>query len=181
MPWILKKLFTWILPAGLAVLMSLNSLYANSFQGITTYYIRYDVKFSNHKTIGEKLTMVPAEKEYRAEIFSQKPVSNMITADPKESNQTLMLLAKKDAFIRILEQNGLKSLTTMNQDTLIRYEGVVHTPVDLKIGPYGPGIGGYPYTAHIHFAPLAFPDQWESLGQEFRIKEILDEFILLFN
>lgn len=181
MPRIIKITFPWIIQASLAVLMSLNPLYANSFQGISTYYIRYDVKFSNHKITDEKLTMVPAEKEYRAEIFSQVPVSHMISADLLESKQTLMTLAKKNAFIRLLQQNGLKSITTMNQDTIISYEAVVHTPVEVKIGPYGAAIGGYPYTAHIRFAPLAFPDQWESLRQKFKIKEIFDDFILLFN
>jgi len=180
MPWIIKKIFPWIIQAGLVCLLHLNPLYANSFQGITTYYIRYDVKFSNHKITNGNLTMVPAEKDYRAEIFSQIPVTHVIAADPLESNQTLMLLAQKSVCIRILKQNGLKSVTTMNLDTVIRYEALVNTPLNIKIGPYEPSMLGYPYTAHIHFAPLAFPDQWDSFRRKFKIRKIFDDFILLF-
>ncbi len=82
--------------------------------------------------------------------------------------------------MRILEQYGLRSTATLNLDTIISYEGVIHAPISLRIAPYDNALEGYPYLAEISFAPLAFPDQWESLKQQFKIKEILNDFILLF-
>lgn len=124
--------------------------------------------------------MVPAENDYRSEKFSQTPVSDIITAGPQVSNHTLENLAKQKAFIRLLEQKGLKSVHTINQETTLSYEGMVCTPVNMAIGPYDAALGGYPYTAYIQFAPLIFPDQWEALGQKYKIKKILNDFILLF-
>lgn len=180
MPLFFKKIFTWLITACLLVYTQLNPLYANNFQGITTYYIRYDVKYSNHKITTNRLTMVPAKNDYRPEKFSRSIVSHVIRTGPQESLQSLETLAKKNAFIQRLVQKGLKSINTMNLDTIISYEGMVLTPVNIWIGPYDLKLKGYPYTAQINFAPLAFPDKWESFRQQFKIKEILNDFFLLF-
>jgi len=180
MPQLYKKISPWIITAILLLSAGVNPLYAKPFYGITTYYIRFDMKSSNHKISQDRLTMVPAENDYRPEIFSRVFVSHVLAAGPWKSNHLLEKLVKRQAFIRILEQKGLKSVHTMNNNTLISYEGMVVTPVDMQIGPYDENLGGYPYTAHIDFAPLAFPDEWESLRQKFKIKEILNDFFLLF-
>ncbi len=124
--------------------------------------------------------MVPAENEFRAENFSPIPVSGLVLAGPQESNQTLDNLARKKAFKRLLEQHGLKSVKTHNQETIISYEGLISTPITLRISPYNADLTGYPYTAEIQFAPIAFPDQWDTLKTKFRIKQIFHDFILLF-
>lgn len=155
-------------------------LYAKGSYGIATYYIRLDVKSSNNRITNTQLTMIPAEKDFRPEIFSRISISHVIQASPQETSQRLEDLIKKNTFMRILEQHGLKSAKTLNQDTIISYEGLVHTPISLRITPYDHTRGGYPYMAEVYFAPLSFPDQWESLKDGFRVKEILNDFILLF-
>ncbi|MDD9304242.1 MAG: hypothetical protein HUK40_18590 [Desulfobacter sp.] len=82
--------------------------------------------------------------------------------------------------MNILEQHGLKSVTAHNLDTILSYEGMVCTPMNLQIGPYDKSLKGHPYTAQVQFAPIAFPDQWESLKQKLKIKKIFNDFILLF-
>jgi len=180
MPWILKKTIPWLIPAYLLMSIALNPLNAGSHKGITTYYIRFDTSSLNHKIINETLIMVPAESDYRSENFAQIPLSHVVSASPQTSNRSLENMVKKEAFIRLLEEKGLKSINTMNQNTVISYEGMVQIPVNIRIGPYDKKIGGYTYTAQIRFASLAFPDKWETLQQKFRVKEILNDFFLLF-
>ncbi|WDP88936.1 MAG: hypothetical protein HUN04_03985 [Desulfobacter sp.] len=166
--------------SALCVAAVFNPLNAKGHQGIATYYIRYDEHSFKHQITGGRLTMIPAERDYRAENFSRIRVAGKITADNRESNHTLENMAKKNAFIKILELNGLKSVTTKGLDTTITYEALVLSPIDLQIGPYERNIGGYAYTAQINFAPMAFPDQWNDLRLKFKIKEIFNDFILLF-
>ncbi len=162
------------------VLLPASSLSAKGTQGITNYYIRLDIKSSAHRITNSKLTMVPAENDYRQENFSRFPVSHLVMATPQESNQILENLAKRNAFMRILEHHGLKSTESLNHETILSYEGMIQTPISLRIGPYDNALGAFPYMAEIQFAPLAFPDQWKSLKDQFKIKEIFNDFILLF-
>lgn len=148
--------------------------------GIDHYYIRYDVKSSKNKIIDERLTMVPANNEFRGENFSLLKISRAISADPGESPKTLDRLGQKHALQWILETKGLKSVKTQDHDTVISYEGMVITPISLVILPYDPDLGGYPYTAQIQFAPIAFPDQWGPLKLKHRIKEIFHDFFTWF-
>ena len=180
MPRFLKKIFLWFITACLLVHTQLNPLYANTFRGINKYYIRYDVKYSNHQITTNRLTMVPAERDYRPENFSLSPVSHVVRAAPQESKQSLENRVKKNAFTQLLVQKGLKSVSTLNLETIISYEGMVLTPVNIWIGPHDQDLKGYPYTAQINFAPLAFPDKWEFVRQQFKIKETLNDFFLLF-
>jgi len=103
-----------------------------------------------------------------------------LTTSEQVSRQYIENQAKKNALIQILEQNGLKSVTTLNNDTIVSYEGMVLTPISLKIAPYTPHQQGYPYIADVYFASMAFPDQWESLQYKFKVKKIFEDFILLF-
>jgi len=180
MPHPLKKILSILTLSSLLVLIPDTYLPAKGSQGITTYYIRLDINSSAHRITNSKLTMIPAENDYRQENFARFSVSHLVKASPQESNQTLENLAKKNAFMRVLEHHGLKSMTNLNHETILSYEGMIQTPVSLKIGPYDYALGAFPYMAGIHFAPLAFPDQWKSLKDQFKIKEIIDDFILLF-
>jgi hypothetical protein len=53
-------------------------------------------------------------------------------------------------------------------------------PVALFISLYDDKNKGFPYTARVLFSPLSFPDQWESLRHRFKIKKLLDNFLLFF-
>ena len=180
MPYFKNRFSFKFLISFLLLVIIPSFLAAKDIEGITTYYIRLDIKSSAHRITGSKLTMVPAENDFRGENFSRFPISHHIMASPQESNQKLENLAKQNALTRVLEDHGLKSTETLNMDTIISYEGIIHTPVSLRIAPYDKTLEGFPYLAEISFAPLAFPDQWESLKQQFKIKEILSDFIMLF-
>lgn len=170
-----------ILTAGiLLALMSLTPLDAGHFEGIATYYIRLDLKNSRQRITDGKLTMVPTYEEFRADNFSSFPVSGIICALPQEAPRTIEAKAKQNAFIQLLEQKGLKSVKTLNYDTIISYEGCVQIPVTLSILPYDDKNKGFPYTARVLFSPLSFPDQWESLRHRFIIKKSFDNFLLFF-
>lgn len=179
-PYLIKKR-GGVLTAGiLLVLISLNPLSAGHLEGIVTYYIRFDLKSARQRITGGKLTMVPAHEDFRAANFSYFPVSGIVPALPQEAAQTIEAKAKQNAFIQVLEQKGLKSVTTLNYDTIISYEGCVQVPVALFISPYDDKNKGFPYTARVLFSPLSFPDQWESLHRRFKIKALLDNFFLFF-
>ncbi|MCP3943375.1 MAG: hypothetical protein GY710_18075 [Desulfobacteraceae bacterium] len=153
---------------------------AKASEGLDRYYVRYDIKSSKNKITDERLTMVPANKDFRVEKFSLTLVSNLIPVDFKESKQTINNLAKKTALKLILEQKGLKSVKTYNHETIISYEGIIITPISLVTLTYDDDRGGYEYTAGIQFAPIAFPDRWENLQIKHRIKEFFHDFFLLF-
>ena len=162
------------------ILICLKPLTAGALKEIGTYYIRFDIKSSNQRITDGKLTMVPAHEEFRAANFSYFPISGIIPALPQEMAQIIEAKAKQNAFIQLLEQKGLKSVTTLNYDTIISYEGCVQMPVALFISPYDDKNKGFPYTARVLFSPLSFPDQWESLRRRFKIKRLLDNFFLFF-
>ncbi len=149
-------------------------------EGIDRYYVRYDIKSGKNKITDERLTMVPANNDFRAEKFSPSLVSNVISADPGESKQAIDTLAKENALKNVLEQKGLRSVKAQNHETIISYEGMIITPVSLTVLPYDDAQGGYGYTARVQFAPIAFPDQWENLKMKHRIKEFFHDFFLLF-
>lgn len=170
-----------VLTAGvLLALISLRPLNAGHLEGIATYYIRFDLKSSKQRLTDGKLTMVPAYEDFRAVNFSYFPVSGIIRALPQEAPRTIEAKAKQNAFIQLLEQKGLKSVTTLDYDTIISYEGCVQVPVALFISPFDDKHKGFPYTARVLFSPLSFPDQWESLHHQFKVKKLLDNFFLFF-
>ncbi len=169
----------------LAMLILLYSTFgihspARASEGIDRYYIRYDIKSGNNKITDARLTMVPANNDFRAEKFSPSQVSNIISADPGESKQTIDTHAKENALKHVLEQKGLKSVKTHNHETIISYEGMIVTPIALSVLAYDDDLGGYGYTARIQFAPIAFPDQWETLKMKYKIKALFHDFLLLF-
>ena len=179
-PCFIKKTGQLFTTGILLVLICLKPLAAEHFKEIATYYIRFDFKSSSQRITDGKLTMVPTHEEFRAVNFSYFPISGIISALPQEMAQTIEAKAKQNAFIQLLEQKGLKSVTTRNYDTVISYEGCVQMPVALFISPYDDTNKGFPYTARVLFSPLSFPDEWESLHRQFKIKELLDNFLLLF-
>ncbi len=179
-PCFIKKISRLFTTGILLVLMCLKPLAAGHLKEIDTYYIRFDLKSSSQRITDGKLTMVPAHGQFRAANFSYLPISGIIPALPQETIQSIQAKAKQNAFIQLLEQKGLKSVTTLNYDTIISYEGCVQLPVTLFISPYDNKNKGFPYTARVLFSPLSFPDQWESLRRRFKIKKLIDNFFLFF-
>lgn len=179
-PHFFKKRGWLITTVFFLILISSSPLSARHLEGISIYYIRFDLKSSSHRITDGKLTMVPSEEDFRAAKFSYFPVSGIIPALPQEAGRTIEAKAKQNAFIQLLQQKGLKSVTTFNYDTIISYEGCVQMPVTLFISPYNDKNKGFPYTARVLFSPLRFPDQWDALRRRFKIKKLLDNFLLFF-
>ena len=179
-PCLIKKRWVQITAGVLLILISLKPAGADHLGPISKYYIRFDLKSSNQRITDGKLTMVPAHEEFRAAKFSYFPISGIIQALPQEADQTIEAKVKQNAFIQLLEQQGLKSVRTLDHDTIVSYEGCVQIPVSLFISPYDDKNKGFPYTARILFSPLSFPDQWESLRRQFKIKKLLDNFFFFF-
>lgn len=181
---------TYRTPLGRSILVALTicallagsaiRLAAKGVEEINTYYVRLDIKSSHHKITTSKLTMVPAEKDYRREDFSPVSITLRLPAAFGSSRQEIENTAKRNALMQILEQSGLKSVTALNQDTIISYEGMILTPISLKLTPRSSGPNAYDCLASVYFASMAFPDQWESLKHQFKIKKILNDFILFF-
>jgi len=165
----------------LLVLFSLsNPLPTKGVQGIKNYYIRLDHHFFSHKSARARVTMVPAENEFRAEIFSLVLIQGTIKADRQTGETAISALAKKQTLARVLQAHGLKSVQSLNQTTIVSYEGVIISPVDITIATYDPSLEGYAYTASVKFSALAFPDQWASLKTQYKIRQIINDFFLLF-
>jgi hypothetical protein len=179
---ILICLITWT--AGL-----LTPAFAAS-QGLETYYVRYDIKYTDNKITDENLLMVPAENEFRMEKFSRASIAGVISMTSGESKNHLFSRARDQALKQLLKTRGLISVTSENRVTIVSHEGVVRIPVKIVPEP-----GAVPeqepapvsrkdarvfsYTATTVFAPLAFPDQWEKRKNRAYIKEKIDAFFQL--
>lgn len=163
-----------------AILAPPSFMEAQTPSGITRYYVRLDHHFSSHRSVRTIVTMVPAENDYRSLPFSRILVDGMVKASPQSADTRVADLARKAIFSQILESHGLKSIQTLNQDTIVSYEGMIISPADIAISVYDPKKGGYLYTAGVEFSPLAFPDQWTSLQRRYHTKQILNDFFLLF-
>lgn len=180
MPYLLKKQHLGSLLVAVIFFMLANPLPAKDFRGLDLYYVRLDQHYRAHRAIGARVTMVPAENEFRAANFSQVLVEGSVRADRQSGETTVANLVRKETFARILETHGLKSVKTLDQETVVSYEGVIISPADIAISSYDPKHNGYPYTARVQFSPLSFPDQWETLKRRYSVKQILNDFFLLF-
>jgi len=149
-------------------------------EGIITYYIKYDIKSSKNKLVDDNLLMVPSKNDFRAEKFSQILISGVISAEPGESNESSQQRIKANALKNILVNNGLKSVKTKDNDTVISYEGVIMTPLTLKKNTYLEERNEYVYEVRVDFCPIAFPDRWEKLNMKHRIKGMVYDFFQLF-
>ncbi len=149
-------------------------------EGIDTYYIKYDIKSSKNKVVGDNLLMVPSKNDFRAEKFSRISVSGVISAAPGESNESTQQRVKENALKNILVHNGLKSVKTKDYDTVISYEGVIMAPLTLIKNTYVEEQNEYIYEVRVDFCPIAFPDRWETLNMRHKIKEMVYDFFQLF-
>jgi hypothetical protein len=180
MPFFLKKI-SYFSPVVIFVCLTVGfHAWATASEGIDHYYVRYDFKSSKNQITDARLTMVPADNEFRAENFSLSQVSGVISSHGRESKPAIEKRVKENALKHLLENKGLKSVKTHNHDTIVSYEGVVITPMDISILAYDDDREGYGYRARIQFCPIAFPDQWEGLNFKHKLKEFFHDFFMLF-
>ena len=180
MPDIYKKhlLVTLLL---VPIVMFINSsITIHAYEGIETYYIRYDVKSSKNKIMGDDLLMIPAKNDFRAENFSQISTTGVISAAPGESKISVEKRIKNNSLKAILVDNGLKSVKVKDVDTVISYEGVIITPLNILKNTYNEKKNIFLYEVQVEFSPIAFPDKWETLKIKDRIKEVFYDFFQLF-
>ncbi|MFH2058467.1 MAG: hypothetical protein ABIJ59_06175 [Pseudomonadota bacterium] len=151
-----------------------------AYEGIENYYIRYDVHSSKNKITADNLIMIPAKNDFRAEKFSQQPITGILSAAPGESKSLIDKQIKEDALKTVLVEYGLKSLTSKDLDTIISYEGAIITPINIIKRTYSQEENTYAYTVQVEFSPIAFPNEWETLGMKYKIKAIVYDFFQLF-
>lgn len=154
------------------------TLYGN--EGISGYYVRYDVKSINHQIVNDNLLLVPEDDDFRVEKFSLVPVSGEISADGTGRKGYLEENIRDDALKRILTQKGLKSVKSKDLETVVSYEGAIRAPFTIIQKRYNDKKDQIFYEAEVTFAPIAFPDRWESLGMKHRLKGILRDILNLF-
>ena len=157
-----------------------SSTAIQAYEGIETYYIRYDVKSSRNKITGDDLLMIPAKNDFRAENFSQISTTGVISAAQGKSKKSIEKQIRDNALKAILVKNGLKSVKTKDYDTVISYEGVIITPLNILKNTYNEEQDNFIYEIQVEFTPIAFPDQWETLNMKHKIKEIFYNFFQLF-
>jgi len=167
----------------LLLLLNFCNFWTNSIladEGISCFYVRYDIKSSNNKISDRNLLMIPDSNEFRAEKFSQINVAGVISADSKQNQISVEKMVREDSLKAILVKNGLQSVNTKDFDTVISYEGVIITPVKILKTVYNENQNTYSYEVLIEFSPIAFPDKWETLNMKYRIKKTLNNFFELF-
>ncbi len=184
MPKMYQKILLYIFPiTSIIVLMAFIPMtpVACAYEGIKTFYIRYDVKSSKNKIVDAALLMIPAKNEFRAEKFSQITMTGVISAHPARNGVINDKTIRDDALKTILVKNGLRSIKTKDLDTIISYEGVIITPVNILKNIYNKDGDNYSYEVRLEFSPIAFPDKWETLDMQYKIKKTIYEFFELFN
>ena len=130
--------------------------------------------------MGDDLLMVPAKNDFRAENFSQISTTGVISAAQGKSKKSIEKQIRENALKSILVKNGLKSVKTKDYDTVISYEGVIITPLNILKNTYNEEQDNFIYEIQVEFTPIAFPDQWETLNMKHKIKEIFYNFFQLF-
>ena len=152
----------------------------HAYEGIETYYIKYDVKSSKNTIVNDNLLMIPAKNDFRAENFSHISTTGVISAAPGEAKTSVEQRIRDNSLKTIWVKYGLKSAKTKDYDTVISYEGVIITPLNILKNTYNEGQDNYFYEVQVEFSPIAFPDKWEALNMKYKIKEIFHDFFQLF-
>lgn len=173
-----RLLFTLAAVSFLIIISSTASTQAD--EGIETYYTRYDIKSTKNQIVTDNLLMTPAKNDFRAEKFSQIFVTGVISATSEESGVSTEERIRNDSLKMILVKNGLKSVKAKDQDTVVSYEGIIITPVNIIEQNYNKEQNNYIYKVQIEFSPIAFPDRWETLHIKYKFKRIFSDFFDLF-
>lgn len=180
MPEIFKQSLFYTPVLALFLLITALNTATCAYEGIETYYIRYDVISSKNRIINDNLLMVPAKNEFRAEKFSLVTTTGVISAVSGESKITIEQRIKNNFLKAILVNNGLKSVKVKDYDTVVSYEGVIITPLNILKNSYNEEQDNFLYEVQVEFSPIAFPDRWETLNMKYRIKKIFHDFFQFF-
>jgi len=180
MPANYKHCFYNTLALALFLLITVLITTTCAHEGIETYYIRYDVISSKNRIMNDRLSMIPAKNEFRAENFSLISTTGVISAVSGESQISMDKRIKNNSLKAILVNNGLKSVKAKDYDTVISYEGVIITPLNILKNTYNKEQNNYFYEVRVEFSPISFPDRWETLNMKYRVKEIFHDFFQLF-
>ncbi len=174
-----RRLLYVLIPFLFFIIISTStSIQAN--EGISTYYIRYDVQSSRNKIINDNLLMIPAKNDFRAEKFSQFFTTGVISATPGEPEPLIDKRIKENSLKTILVESGLKSVKIKDNDTVISYEGIINTPLHIIQKTYNEAQNNFSYKVNVEFSPLAFPDRWETLHLKYKFKKMFSNFFELF-
>ncbi len=169
---------------GLLLFVTMSSIYMYPrilcAEGITNYYVRYDIKSSKHRITDLNLLMIPSENEFRAENFAVILTSVRLNLTPHEPRQDFMSRARQAALQSILESHGLKSVQTRDLDTVISYEGAIISPVNILETDCKTSPSSCIIKAQVRFSPISFPDQWERQAFHFRIKQFFKNLFSVF-
>ncbi len=115
------------------------------------------------------------------ENFSPVTRTGVIPMTPRESKNALRLRARNASLKETLREKGLKSVKSHNLVTLVSYEGIIRSPVDIQQIPCPESEpDAYCYRSRMAFAPVAFPDQWKHLKTRYEIQQKLEDFFDLF-
>ena len=177
MPGKYKRYLLFTLPLTAFIIFTAYIPLIQAYEGLETYYVRYDIKSSKNKIIDDNLLMIPAKNEFRAEKFSQIATTGVISADSNWAKISVDKKIRDDALKTILVKNGLKSVKTKDLDTVLSYEGVIITPVKILKHTYNEDHKNYSYEARVEFSPVSFPDRWETLNMKYLIKQKFYDFL----
>ncbi len=180
MPENYNRYLFYTLPMVILIILTAYLHKIQAYEGIAVYYIRYDVKSSKNRISSDNLLMIPAENEFRSEKFSYIITTGVISARSNENNFSVDEKIRDDALKTVLKNNGLKSVESRDLDTVISYEGMIMTPVKIIKNNYSEKLDNYSYEAGVEFAPIAFPDRWETLHMKYRFKRAVNNFLELF-
>ncbi len=143
------------------------------------FYARFDVQTRGYQIEKSNLLLVPAENEFRAENFSTHIITGKAQRYANVNKKiSIEKRAEHDALKNLLEKKGLKSVksksTTVNAeastDTVMSYEGAVELPVRILSNGYDGSYKVYSVKMEVMFAPIAFPDKWETMRLKNKVK-----------
>ena len=166
---------------------SLLSTPYSSRQEIKRYYIRYDIKSSNNSIVDSSILMIPGDLDFRAESYSVWRIKGQTTAVPGSSTEESLTLARENALKQLLEEQGLKSVSTKSSvsgstsgqaakmDTVISYEGSFIAPIEVVEQSYDSATQSFTAVFIVRFSPVSFPDRWKWLKFKTRIKSFFQD------
>lgn len=170
------------------ILLVGNGWADSGFQG-DLYYVRFDIRSSDHRIERSNLLMVPAHDEFRAADFSSHLISG--TADNAVAGHADLSIEKRaehNAIKVFLERHGLESVKSRSAtvdglahaETVVSYEGAILLPYRLISSSFDSKEGVYSVSLQIQFAPLAYPDKWPEMAWKHRVEKFMKKIRSFF-
>lgn len=149
------------------------------------FHIRYDIDTENGQFTGSRLTMTPADNEYRAEDFRLLKITGQSDILPETDS---ISSAKNNALKDLLISHGLKSISSKHglfnmiasDKSMMSYEGLVKHPFHIIHEGYLEGQDKYRIEMEVWFSPVSFPDKWSYLYIKKKMKDAFSDMISVF-